>query len=67
VCWSSEFFRERPDGEEDVLNNTQQLMVGLIEAAQLKVADADAIKSNWETNHRFAMPGFQSFAELLTP
>lgn len=46
---------------------TQQIMVGLIQAALLTVADADSIKLDWETNHRFAMPGFQSFTELLSP
>ncbi len=46
---------------------TQQLMVGLIRAGLISVADADAIKLDWQTNHRFAMPGFQSFADLLTP
>ena len=42
-------------------------MVGLIQAALLTVAEADSIKLDWETNHRFAMPGFQSFGDVLTP
>jgi hypothetical protein len=46
---------------------TEQLMVGLIRATLLTVAEADVIKLDWETNHRFAMPGLQSFSELLTP
>jgi predicted nucleic acid-binding protein len=51
-------------GRNKVLT-TQQLMVGLIQATVLSVAEADAIKLDWETNHRFALPGFQSFGDLL--
>jgi predicted nucleic acid-binding protein len=53
-------------GRNQVLT-TQQLMVGLIKAALLPVAEADVIKLDWETNHRFAMPGFRSFGELVSP
>jgi predicted nucleic acid-binding protein len=53
-------------GRNNVLT-TQQLVVGLIRAGLLTIAEADAIKLDWETNHRFAMPGFQSFGDLLTP
>jgi len=47
------------------LLNTQQLMVGLIRAGEISISDADAIKNDWQNNHRFVMPGFQSFADLI--
>jgi predicted nucleic acid-binding protein len=53
-------------GQHNVLG-TVDLMVRIIQAGQLTVAEADAIKRDWETNHRFALPQFNSFAEQLPP
>jgi predicted nucleic acid-binding protein len=41
---------------------TVSIMVSLIEASVIDVAEADAIKADWEANHRFKLP-FRSFAE----
>jgi hypothetical protein len=53
-------------GSANVLT-TSDLMVSIIQYAILTVAQADTIKLDWETNHRFALPHFQSFAQLLPP
>jgi predicted nucleic acid-binding protein len=44
--------------------NTESLMVSLIHENILDVPAADAIKDDWERNHRFRLP-FQSFAERI--
>ena len=41
------------------------LMVQAIQAPLLTVAEADAIKLDWEKNHKFIKKHFTSFAELL--
>jgi predicted nucleic acid-binding protein len=43
---------------------TVSIMVALIKAGVLTVAEADAIKADWEANHRFLLK-FASFAELI--
>ena len=40
-------------------------MVEAIQAGLLTVAEADAIKLDWETSHRFIKKHFSSFAELI--
>jgi predicted nucleic acid-binding protein len=47
------------------LLDTVGLMVEAIQAGLLTVAEADAIKADWETNHRFIKKHFSSFAELI--
>lgn len=47
------------------LVDTVGLMVEAIRAGLLTVAEADAIKRDWETNHRFIKKHFSSFAELI--
>jgi predicted nucleic acid-binding protein len=47
-----------------VLLSTESLMVDLIQDDILTVADADAIKLDWETNHSFTLK-FASFAEKI--
>ena len=47
-----------------VLANTETIMVALIEEGVLDVATADAIKHDWEQNHRFKLP-FRSFQERV--
>jgi predicted nucleic acid-binding protein len=47
-----------------VLLSTESLMVDLIQDDILTVADADAIKLDWETNHSFKLK-FASFAERI--
>lgn len=44
--------------------DTQALMVSLIRAGVLSVEDADAIKTDWETNHSFALK-VRSFEDIL--
>lgn len=44
---------------------TESLMVSLIQAGALTVAEADTMKSDWEMNYRFRL-SFGSFAEKLT-
>lgn len=46
------------------LLNTETLMVKLIQAGRLSVADADQIKVEWEREHRFKL-GFGSFADRI--
>jgi predicted nucleic acid-binding protein len=53
-------------GKGNVLTTTD-LMLSIIQGGLLTVAEADAIKLDWATNHRFALSHFQSFAELLPP
>lgn len=43
---------------------TQDLMVSMIEGGLLTVAEADAIKDEWETHYKFKLT-IQSFSELL--
>lgn len=47
------------------LIDTVGLVVEAIKSQLLTVTEADAIKSEWEQNHRFAKKYFSSFAELL--
>jgi predicted nucleic acid-binding protein len=44
------------------LESTETLMIGLIKSGTLDVESADAIKAEWEANHRFTFK-FKSFAE----
>lgn len=44
---------------------TKELLLDAIVCATLTVKQADAIKGDLETLHRFRMPGFASFSELL--
>jgi len=46
--------------------DTITLMLEAIRAGLLSVAEADAIKLDWEENHRFAKKTFSSFAELVS-
>jgi predicted nucleic acid-binding protein len=46
------------------LVNTEAIMVSLIHANVLDVAAADAIKLDWEQNHRFKLK-FQSFQDRI--
>ena len=46
---------------------TVSIMVDLIVAGTLSVAEADLIKADWAANHKFRKPSFASFAELLPP
>ena len=48
----------------DILR-TQDLIVSMIEESLLNLAEADAIKETWETQHRFRLK-IESFAELLS-
>ena len=43
---------------------TADVMVALIQAGSVNLAEADAIKSDWEQNHRFRIKA-ASFSELL--
>ena len=45
--------------------DTVSIVVSLIRAGVLTVAEADDIKADWETNHRFTKKTFSSFAELI--
>src|SRR4051812_40130124 len=47
------------------LLDTVGLMVEAVRAGLLTVAEADAIKADWEKNHRFLKKHFTSFAELI--
>ena len=53
-------------GKKNVLTTTD-LMVGIIQGGLLTVAEADAIKLDWATNHRFVLSQFQTFGEILPP
>jgi predicted nucleic acid-binding protein len=44
--------------------NTVALVVEAIHAGLLTIAEADAIKADWETNHRFRLR-FSSFGEVV--
>lgn len=44
--------------------DTVSIVVSLIKAAILTVSEADAIKADWEANHRFRLK-FASFGELV--
>lgn len=44
--------------------NTTSIVASLINAGVLTVAQADAIKDDWRTNHRFTL-AFASFAEVI--
>jgi hypothetical protein len=44
--------------------DTVSIMTTLIKAGVLDVAEADAIKADWEANHRFRVK-FASFAEVI--
>lgn len=46
------------------LIDTEGLIVSLIRSGVLNVSQADVIKDDWETNHRFALK-FRSFREKL--
>ncbi len=45
--------------------DTVSIMVDGIKAGSIDVAAADAIKREWEQNHRFVKRHFSSFAELI--
>ena len=45
--------------------NTVSVMVSLIQAGVIDVAEADAIKADWEAKHRFRLKHFASFGELI--
>jgi predicted nucleic acid-binding protein len=45
--------------------DTLSLMVKAIQGGLLTIAEADAIKLDWETNHHFIKKHFASFAELI--
>jgi predicted nucleic acid-binding protein len=45
--------------------DTMSVMVALIKAGVVDVGAADAIKSDWESNHKFIKKHFSSFAELI--
>jgi predicted nucleic acid-binding protein len=45
--------------------DTVSVMVALIKAGIIDVVAADAIKSDWESNHKFIKKHFSSFAELI--
>jgi predicted nucleic acid-binding protein len=47
------------------LLDTVGLVVEAIQAGLLTIAEADAIKADWEANHRFIKSHFVSFAELV--
>jgi predicted nucleic acid-binding protein len=47
------------------LLDTVDLMVEALQAGLLTVPEADAIKADWEKNHRFIKKHFSSFAELI--
>ena len=44
--------------------DTVSIMVSLIKAGVLTIAEADAIKADWELNHRFRLK-FASFSEVI--
>ena len=44
--------------------NTVSIMLALIKSGTVDVADADAIKADWQANHRFTLR-FASFADRL--
>ena len=44
---------------------TVSIMVSLIRAGVLSVAEADAIKADWEANHSFTKKTFKSFGEIV--
>jgi predicted nucleic acid-binding protein len=46
------------------IENTESLMVSLIRAGVLDLSAADAIKQDWERNHRFRLP-FSSFSDRI--
>jgi predicted nucleic acid-binding protein len=46
------------------LEDTASIMVALIRAGVLTVAEADVIKADWESNHRFRLT-FTTFGELI--
>jgi len=45
--------------------DTVSVMVTLIKSGIIDVATADAIKLDWECNHKFIKKHFSSFAELI--
>lgn len=47
--------------------DTVGVLVDLIKSGVIDVATADALKADWEANHRFVKKHFASFAELLPP
>jgi predicted nucleic acid-binding protein len=51
-------------GKANVLSTTE-LILTMIRAGILTVAEADAIKLDWENKYRFALPEFQTFGEIL--
>jgi hypothetical protein len=53
-------------GKHNVLS-TVVLMLRAIQAGLITIAEADAIKADWEANHRFALPQLKSFGDHLVP
>ncbi len=47
------------------LLDTIGLMIEAIQAGLLIIVEADAIKVDWETNHRFIKKHFSNFSELI--
>lgn len=47
-----------------VREDTASIMVALIRAGTLSVAEADSIKADWEANHRFRLK-FATFGDLV--
>jgi len=45
--------------------DTVSVMVALLKAGFIDVVAADAIKADWESNHKFTKKHFSSFAELI--
>lgn len=45
--------------------DTADLIVSLIQATILSIEEADAIKKDWEANHRFRLP-FPSFSDRIS-
>jgi hypothetical protein len=54
----------REVGMDVEIIGTADIMVALIRAGSLDLVDADAIKDDWEQNHRFRIK-VASFADLL--
>lgn len=53
-------------GKQNVCD-TIDLVVRMIQAKLLTVAEADVIKAEWAANHRFTITKFKSFSEIVPP
>jgi predicted nucleic acid-binding protein len=54
----------RSAGFDLAIHSTESIVVLLLQHSVLTVAEADALKQEWEQNHRFRL-GFTSFAQRL--